>query len=259
MEGGQNKQGRNFLRRRHAMDSPLTGQSGWNNTLQEHKSSIAFQTMRNLTTTLSILQETFVNKPYNIPIKRQSYQYPFCSLQRWSVNLVCFHSTQTDLSWAPGYITECSKQLRAKPWGHLALAGEQNVNTLSGRLCRPDAVASTSAPLVAISIIASVGAFAHDNLQVPLLRAKPVPDKSGGIVAKRLHKGVLGLRGGDCLHKARQLFVQAAYLLEHVQVLWVVDQLLEAGSQRVVDCDLHIIDCRLRILVELLVDADGVR
>lgn len=70
---------------------------------------------------------------------------------------------------------------------------------------------------------------------------------------------MLGLRHGDALDNARQLVVELGDFLEHCGVLWIVENGLESCAKRIRHRYLDVVDRGLRVLVELLIDANSVR
>lgn len=63
---------------------------------------------------------------------------------------------------------------------------------------------------------------------------------------------------GDGLDDDRKLLVEHLDLAEHVCVLGIAQELLQSGVVRIVDGNADVVDCGLGVLVELLIDTDGV-
>lgn len=141
----------------------------------------------------------------------------------------------------------------------LLAAGKHELHRLPGILCRPDAVLSSLPPLIARCVLAAAACgLAHDDLEVALLAAEPVAYKVGRVLGQALEEAVFGLGVGDGLDDNRKLLVQNFNLVEHVCVLRIAQELLQSGVVRVVHGDADVVDCGLGVLVELLINTDGV-
>lgn len=141
----------------------------------------------------------------------------------------------------------------------LLAAGKHELHRLPGVLCRPDAVLASLPPLIARGVLAAATcSLAHNDLEVTLLTTEPVTYKVCWILGQALKEAVFGLGVGDGLDDDCKLLVEDFNLAEHVCVLGIAQELLQSGVMRIVNGNADVVDCGLRVLMELLVDTDGV-
>lgn len=141
----------------------------------------------------------------------------------------------------------------------LGLLGQNHTDTLLCIDSVPNAVLATLSPLITRSALAASDGLAHHDLQIALLGAEPVLDEVGRVLTQRTEEVVFGLGYVDRLNDCCQLVVQGCHLFEHVGICGIVQECRHSLAEGAFHQDAHIVNSRLRVLVEILVDPNGVR
>jgi hypothetical protein len=123
----------------------------------------------------------------------------------------------------------------------------------------PYPVRATASELGATNILtAATGGLAEDGLQVAALRVEPATDKGGWVLAQGGVERMAGLGVHERLDDQGELVIQDTDLADRRGMLGVRGQRDHLLAEGVVDSHPDVVDGWLRVVVELLVDADGV-